>query len=292
MRTGWDKNDVWLFMDAGPFGKSHQHEDKLNVLMFAYGKNVMPDSGNYAYDSSAMRKFILSSYSHNVGLVDDLGQNRRPKYKWVPEMINQRSDMKWAFTGAIDAVEGVYNEGYGAAFTDVTHTRKAIFFKEGLNGSLPFALIVDRYVSGDGEEHKFATSYQMDKQPYTVNGKTYTADHGDGVTMSVIGSTEPEVIVAQKEPYFIGWRKRGGANSEDFEHYHAPCLQYVENGKEKRIVTVLYPSNNGEVAIKDVVASNDVACTLVKLVFADGSEALIDEKDYVCISDGEEKLTV
>ena len=292
MRTGWEKNDIWLFMDAGPFGKAHQHEDKLNVLMFAYGKLVMPDSGNYAYDTSAMRKFILSSYSHNVGLVDDLGQNRRSGYCWKPELISERSDMKWGFTGAIDAVEGVYNEGYGESKMPVTHTRKTVFFKQGLNGSLPFAAVIDRYVSNDGKEHKFATSYQMDTQPYEVNGKTFTADHGNGVTMSIIGSVAPEVIVAQKEPYFIGWRKRGGANSEDFEHHHAPCLQYVENGKKKRIVTVLYPSNNGEVAIKDVVASNDVADTLVKLVFADGSEVIINENDYPCSDTLDEKLRV
>jgi hypothetical protein len=291
MRTGWGKEDIWFFMDAGAFGKAHQHEDKLNVLMFAYGKNVMPDSGNYAYDTSKMRAFILSTYSHNCGLVDDLGQNRRPKYKWVPEMINQRSNMKWAFTGAIDAVEGVYNEGYGAKFTDVTHTRKAIFFKEGLEGSLPFVVVVDRYESGDGNEHKFATSYQMDKQSYAVNGKTYTADHGDGVTMSIIGSMEPEVIVAQKEPYFIGWRKKGGADSEDFEHFHAPCLQYVASGKEKRIVTVLYPSNNGKVAITDVKASDNVNDTKITLEI-NGKEVVMDENDHPCSADSEEKLTV
>jgi hypothetical protein len=289
MRTGWEKDAVWCFMDAGPFGKAHQHEDKLNVLMFAYGKFVLNDSGNYAYDNSAMRRFILSSYSHNVGLVDDLGQNRRSGYKWLPEMIEQRSDMKWAFTGAIDTAEGVYNEGYGENKIPVTHTRKTVFFKQGLEGSLPFTVVIDRYVSGDEKEHKYATSYQMDTQPYEVNGKTYTADFGGGVTMSVIGSVAPEVIVAQKEPYFIGWRKRGGADSEEFEHYHAPCLQYVANGKEKRMVTVLYPSNNGEVAISNVTASECVNDTEIKLT-VNGKEVVIDENDYVCANDSDEKL--
>ena len=291
MRTGWDKNATWFFMDAGPFGKAHQHEDKLNVLMFAYGKEVMPDAGNYAYDTSQMRKFVLSTYAHNCGLVDDLGQNRRAGYKWIPEKISERSGMKWAFTGAIDAVEGVYNEGYGGAKLPVTHTRKAVFFKEGLEGSLPFAVIVDRYASGDGAEHKFATSYQMSTQPYTLEGKTFTADHGSGVTMSVIGCIAPELIVAQKEPYYIGWRKKGGADSDEFEHYHAPCLQYVANGTEKRIVTVLYPSNNGEVAVTDVAASENVADTKITLT-VNGKTVVIDENDYVCKEDSAEKLNV
>ena len=131
----------------------------------------------------------------------------------------------------------------------------------------------------------------MDTQPYEMNGKTFTADHGDGVTMSIIGSVAPEVIVAQKEPYFIGWRKRGGADSEDFEHFHAPCLQFVASGKEKRIVTVLYPSNNGKVAITDVKASDNVNGTEITLTVY-GKEITVNENNYVCISDGEEKLPV
>lgn len=291
MRTGWGKKDLWLFMDAGPFGKSHQHEDKLNVLMFAYGKNVLPDTGNYAYDTSQMRHFVLSSYSHNVGLIDGLGQNRRSGYRWSPEMINQLSDMKWSFSGEIDAVEGVYNEGYGEKKIPITHSRKTVFFKQGLGGSLPFAAVIDRYVSEDGDTHEFATSYQMDTQPYTVNGKCFTADHGDGVTMNIIGSVEPRLLVAQKQPYFIGWRKRSGADSDDFEHYHAPCVQYVMNGKAKRMVTLLYPSNNGEVVISEVVASDNVADTEIRFIIC-GKEVTIDENDYPCLAQSDEFLRI
>lgn len=289
MRTGWGEKDVWCFMDAGPFGKAHQHEDKLNVLMFAYGKELLADSGNYAYDNSDMRKFTLSTYSHNCGLVDDLGQNRRAKYKWANEMIGVRSDMKWRLAGDVDAVEGIYNEGYGPEFTDVTHKRKLMFFKNGLNGSGAFAVVVDRYLSNDGNEHKFATSYQMNVQPYTLEGCVFTADHGNGVTLSIISAAEPQMIIAQKEPYFIGWRKRGGANSDDFEHYHAPCLQYVANGTEKRVVTVIYPSDNGEVAIKAVEATDRVEDTQI-ILDVKGERVVIDENDYPCCADSPEKL--
>lgn len=290
MRTGWEKDALWFFMESAPFGRGHQHEDKLNVLMYAYGKNVLPDSGNYAYDDSEMRKFILDTRSHNCALVDDRDQRRRPKYRWEPDMITQRSDLKWSFSDAVDVAEGVYDEGYGAEFTDVEHRRKAIFFKHGVNGSLPFALVIDRLTAKDGNSHKFAVTYQMDTQPYEVDGKCFTADHGDGVTMSVIGSREPNVIVAQKQPIFIGWRKRGGANSEDFEHHHAPCLSFEAVGTEKRFATVLYPSNNGEVAIKDVVISDDPTDTWVKLVLTDGETVTVDERDYPAYSDSEEKL--
>ena len=299
MRTGWGKKDVWFFMESAPFGKGHQHEDKLNVLMYAYGKDVLKDMGNYAYDTSDMRRYILDTRAHNCAMVDDLDQRRRPKYRWEPSDISKRSDLKWAFTGAIDVVEGIYNEGYGESFIPVTHKRKSVFFKEGLNGSLPFALVIDRLTSDDGSEHKYSVSYQMNVEPYKVEDKTYTADFGDGVTMSVIGSVAPDVVVAQKTPVFMGWRPDHSGLGMDpvevrneQEHKPAPCLRYHAYGDKKRIVTVLYPSNNGEVAIKDIVISEDFDDTAIKLVFADGSEVILNENDYVASVDSDEKLKV
>ena len=291
MRTGWGSKDIWMFMDAGPFGKSHQHEDKLNVLMFAYGKNLLPDSGNYAYDNSEMRRFILSTYSHNCGLVDGKPQDRRPSQSWSRDMVDQRSDMKWRFTGEIDAVEGEYTNGFGASRIDVTHKRKLLFFKQGIGKTKPFAVVVDRYLANDGKEHEFATSFQLDNKDYTENGEVFTQDHGNGVTLSLISSATRRVLIGQKEPYYIGWRKRGGANSKDFEHYKAPAVQYVACGMEKRIATVLYPSDNGETRIVSVRASDDPSDTTIILELWDGSKVKIDENDHPCYFDSEEKLS-
>ena len=292
MRTGWGENDIWLFLDAGPFGTgTHHHEDKLNVLMFAYGKNVMPDTGTYRYDSSKMRDFSMRTYSHNCGIVDGLDQNRKKNYKWSPEMIKMRSDMKWSFSESVDSAEGTYNEGYGPSLIPVTHSRKVIFFKKGVEGTKTLALVIDRYVSEDGNEHEFATSYQMDTQPYTVKGSTYTADHGDGVTMNISGSAPLRVISAQYEPYYVGWRMRDGADSEEFEHSPAPCLQYTAVGREKRIVTLLYPSNSGKAENAEIVASDSVYDTEITLI-VNGRSITVNEKDYPCAEDAEEKLYV
>ena len=56
MRSGWDKDDRYLLMDAGPFGYGHQHEDKLSFVLYAHGKVHVTDPGNYAYDSSQWRR--------------------------------------------------------------------------------------------------------------------------------------------------------------------------------------------------------------------------------------------
>lgn len=70
MRTGWTQDDIWALLDGAPFGKAHQHEDKLSLLLYANGKLLLTEGGNYAYDDSAMRRYVLSTRSHNTVRVD------------------------------------------------------------------------------------------------------------------------------------------------------------------------------------------------------------------------------
>ena len=88
----------------------------------------------------------------------------------------------------------------------------------------------------------------------------------------------------------MGWRPKHVAGGIEPEHYHAPCLRYHAFGLAKRIVTALYPSNNGEVAIKDIIVSDDFADTKIKLIFKDGSEILLDERDYTGSENSPEKF--
>ena len=285
MRDSWEADGVWFFFDSGPFGfgtMGHQHEDKLNVLMFAYGKDVLSDPGKYEYDGSDMFHFLKDTRSHNCALVDELSQNRRAKYKYKDNDPDLRklSDLKWSFTEEYDTAEGEYSDGYGKDFIDVTHKRKVVFFKKGLRGSLPFSLVIDRFVPNDGKEHKFAASYQLNTHPYTSEGRRFTTDHGDGVTFSIIGSSDHEVLVAQKSPIYIGWRPIFTPGEHD--HAPAPCVRFPYYGKEQRLITVLYPSNNGEVAIKAVDCENSVNDTEFTLTFADGEVLTLDEKDFPC----------
>lgn len=279
MRTDWTRDAVWFFLESAPFGKGHQHEDKLNVLMFAYGKNVLPDTGNYAYDSSEMRKFALDTRSHNCAMVDDRSQNRRAGYRWQPEMISQLSDLRWSFKDNYDTAEGIYSEGYGSEHIDVTHKRKVIFFRRGLEGTLPFAAVIDRFISNDGAGHKIAISYQLGRQPISVKRRVVTADHGDGVTFSIVGPETPQVVMGQKKPYYLGWIPVHGAAGEH-EHDPAPCVRFTREDVETlRYVTVLYPSNNGVCPISTVEASEDIGDTRLSFII-NGRAVTVDEADY------------
>ena len=290
MRTGWGRDDLWCFMDAGDFGRGHQHEDKLNVLLSAYGKNLLPDAGIFAYDDSPMRRFVLGTRSHNCALVDDLEQNRRGRYSWRNEPMDAYAGMKWSFSKTVDSVEGVYDQGFGPAYLPVTHRRKLILFKEGSEGSQPFVLVVDRFTSEDGETHTFAPSYQLGFEPYTDDGNAFTADHGDGVSLTVMGSVPHTVVMGQTEPVFMGWRKIYDNAAAVNEGHPAPCVRYPVTGTAARTVTALCPRKDGGKTVARVIASRNTEDTAVTLILTDGTEMTLREEDYPCSMETPDKL--
>lgn len=290
MRTGWGKDDLWCFMDAGDFGRGHQHEDKLNILLSAYGKNLLPDAGNYAYDDSPMRRFVLDTRSHNCALVDDLGQNRRGRYSWRDEPLDGYAGMRWSFSSAVDSVEGTYEQGFGPDYLPVTHRRKLILFKTGLQGSQPFALVIDRFTAEDGATHTFTPSYQLGVEPYTQNETRFTADFGDGVTFTLTASVPHAVVQGQTEPLFMGWRKKLDNASAVNEGLPAPCVRYPVTGTSARTVTALCPCKDEGKTVAAVIASRDTADTTITLLFTDGSRAELSETDFPCSAEGNTHL--
>ena len=86
----------------------------------------------------------------------------------------------------------------------------------------------------------------------------------------------------------MGWRPVHCA--EEHEHNPAPCLRYVKSGAQTRIVTALYPSNNGECAISKIEISDDFDSEEIKVIFRDGSETVVKESDYPAFSDSDEKF--
>ena len=101
MRSGWERDARYLLLDVGPFGYGHQHEDKLNLLLHAYGRLLLAEGGNYAYDSSEMRRYVLSTRAHNTIRVDGHDQNRRLYFHGVTPDLTEPCGARWRFTPAL-----------------------------------------------------------------------------------------------------------------------------------------------------------------------------------------------
>ena len=271
-RSSWEKDAVWGYMDGSPFGRGHQHEDKLNFLLSAYGKEMLTEGGNYMYDSSECRKYVLSTRAHNTIRIDGLDQARRKTYKWVDSDILKKADVEFSTTPGRDIASSVFKDGYGKNLLKVEHARKVLFIKD-VQGLSPFFVVIDRLSSPDEKPHAYEQMWHLEDCALTIDGASFQGDFGKGVGLFAASSDAAAKITdmkGQHEPYFQGWMPiwKGGP------HEHRPIPTPVVGGSftgTKRLVTVLYPYKDGASLVKGVTASADPAETTFTLQLADGT---------------------
>lgn len=244
MRSGFGREDSYAMLECAPFGFAHQHEDKLEVLLWAYGKELLTDVGGYRYDTSDMRKYCLSSYAHNTAIVDGMGQNRRNGYCWQAEDINKRAAMRYGERENFVIAEGVYDEGYGDGKLDVTHTRTLLWLKNGTSGfASPFYLVLDTFCA-EGV-HTYETLWHAaDDFAYTETAGGVDFDCRDDVHFRIQTSADMRVVRGQSEPYLCGWLPR-----REGEHQLAAVAVCQTTAQtEASMVTLLYPYVEGRCA--------------------------------------------
>ncbi len=240
MRTDWTEDAMWALFDGGPSGAQHIHEDKLAFNLYAYRTDMLADLGTYAYDTSDMRKYIISSFSHNTGIVDGKGQNRIKVNTYKLVDTKKVQDMYYKKTDEYEIAEAKYDQCYGEELMRADHTRRVIFFKKGYEGSLPFFVLCDRFESCDGDEHDFELNFQLPNVEISSKASRVTAYYKTGATMQMVSDKYPKIYIGQYVPQFRGWNPIHGP--KEHEHTPAPAITYVKRGKEARFATVLYPS--------------------------------------------------
>ena len=254
MRTDWSKDAIWACLDAGPEGQAHVHEDKLAFQLYAYGTDMLSDTGTYAYDTSDMRKYVIGTRAHSTGLVDGKNQNRlKTKIRGVPPDI-VKADFSYAFGDEYEIAEGYYDQGYGEELTNVKHTRKVIFFKKGLESLPPFFLLLDRFEAQDGEEHNCEVSFQLPHVPVSALDHTLSVKYNNGASMKMISDQYPRILIGQYAPDYIGWQPIHG--NEEHEHSPSPVVSYVKRGTIARFATLLIPQS-ADTALDCSIRLND-----------------------------------
>ncbi len=156
MRDRWGPDGQMLIFDAGYFGAGHQHEDKLNFVFYAGGRELIGDPGIYSYKRDEFEPYWRGAWSHNTIVIDGLSQHRAlgPREK-TPD-----PDRRFVMGDGFDFAVGWYRRAYSprgaalwggdatsdrdAAIRDVEHQR-CIFYVKGR-----YAVVCDR-VLGEGE---------------------------------------------------------------------------------------------------------------------------------------------
>lgn len=180
MRSSWEPDANYLVLDAGPLGYGHSHHDKLNLVFWAYGREILFDGGGGEYESSPFRAYAMTTYSHNTVLVDGRPQTRiappadengimLPRTTGMnseatgEEALRQQPPLKdivWESTPAFDYAGGVYDEGYHAWHDQseparVRHTRRVLFIKPDL------AVVADTLEPQDGKAHDYQARWHL-----------------------------------------------------------------------------------------------------------------------------------
>lgn len=283
MRTGWQPDAVWVLFDGGPFGFGHQHEDKLNILLHAYGKLLLTEGGNYAYDASEMRRYVLSTRSHNTVRVDDEDQNRRLHFRREDVDITAHSGATWRYTPEYDLVAASYNEGYGEqADRSVTHTRKVILVKSEVYA--PYVLVIDRFEAAEGEQHSYQSLWHLNTLQAVAQGTTAASSDADSPNLTIIAAGVPEtaleLVQGQESPEFQGWKAIKNHQQGEFAPTATAIYRWQAAGAH-RCVTLLYPTPQGELCpFTGVAAASNLQDTRIELELAGGGTVILDESQF------------
>jgi len=276
MRTGWSPDDLYLLMDAGPFGSGHQHEDKLTLILYAFGRMHLVDAGNYMYDKSRWRRYVLSTRGHNTVRVDGLDQHRRSRElrdTWVLDYPFEPLGNPWVAGDDFDFVQGTYDAGYGDDNAlRVTHTRSVLFVKPH------YWIVVDRFVPEDTATHEYEALFHLDADDAEVgdDGRVISVTQEGESRLAIlplpIGGVKVEVVKGVEEEPVQGWSWAA------LSHKGAiPTAIYRLSGSgEQAMCYILWPLPAGEelpvAGCKRLDASDDTIAGEITLT--DGSRHL------------------
>ncbi|MCE9589959.1 MAG: heparinase II/III family protein [Planctomycetes bacterium] len=138
MRSGWERDAVYMCFDGGRFGQGHQHEDKLGFELCAFGRPFLVDAGDHSYSEHWMREWVVLAQAHNTVLIDGAGQCRwrEDRDKWYSHVPLKNP---WTTGPVWDVTEADFAGPYERDIGDVKVRRRVVFHK----GAPPFFWITD-----------------------------------------------------------------------------------------------------------------------------------------------------
>jgi len=275
MRSGWSLEDLYLLMDAGPFGSGHQHEDKLTLILYAHGRLHLVDAGNYMYDKSRWRRYVLSTRGHNTVRVDELDQHHRGlRETYVLPYPFQPLDNPWISEQDFDYAQGVYDKGYGDENqVRVTHTRNVLFVKP------EYWIVLDRMEPEDEKEHAYESLFHLDAKEAQVGENerviSVTSEGESRLAIVPLATEGLEVKVVkgiEEEPVQgWAWAKLGKGGP-------VPTAVYeLSGGGEQTLCYLLWPLKPGEelpVQRFERLVTEDPSCVAGEIALADGRRHL------------------
>ncbi|MBD3244090.1 MAG: hypothetical protein GF331_26090 [Chitinivibrionales bacterium] len=224
MRENWSDTANYLVMDAGLLGYGHVHYDKLNVVLWSNGRQILYDGGGGTYESSIWREYATSTFAHNTVNVDGLGQYSSTADRWA-HVPDGHVPLVWESTDAYDFAAAVYDGGYGAPDDSIArHKRQVLYLKPDL------FIVADFMIPSDQTAHEYEARWHVQTTDVSFDG-------GSGVAVTE-DSGEPNLAVVpllQSGRAFAAVSAQSGAAVADIAGWWV-----VKNGGRRPTTTVLH----------------------------------------------------
>ena len=242
MRTGWKKEDRFLLFDCAPYGGSHCHNDRLQVVLYS-GRDLLVDPGLFSYDKPLHHSYFKKSAAHNVVLIDEgeqpLGNN--------PELLN------WSIGDRYEFASGLVRGKKG-----VNHQRSVLFVK-------PDYWVVVDHLTGKGE-HTLTRQFHFPNVKVEQKGNAAITTYPDGDNLWICCPGPSKLEMRTGHLY---------KNSQTTQS--APVAAFVaKQNLPGSYATVLNPFSRAE-EIPDCrrLENGDSEVVAIQLVWKDGRKHLI-----------------
>ncbi|MCY3764153.1 MAG: alginate lyase family protein [Gemmatimonadetes bacterium] len=200
MRSGWDRDARYLFFEGGPYGRWHQHEDKLSLEVYAYGTPFIVDPGITSYYTNPWTRFYTTTQAHSTVLVDGRPQARGRNQTIEQWTRSARDSTFWRSDDDSDVAAASYDAPYSDLDAAVRHRRAVIFVK-------PDYFMVFDELTGEGS-HTYEALFHFMPFRLLTDSETGAVRTGrmDAPNLELIPLTRmtPRLVCGQNDPV-QGW---------------------------------------------------------------------------------------
>ena len=246
-RSGFDADAQYSFFDIGPWGTGHQHNDKLHISVFAYGRDLLVDGGRFAYRgevASKFRKYATGSASHNVILVEGNGQAAGP-----PKSESPLNESLYSVTPEYDYGSGTISQ-FSGVDGQFIHYRSMVYVR-GKFWVVADHLTTDRPRQLDALWHWHPANLVSTDQ----SGITSTTNEKGNLAIVPVGVSDWKItqIKGQEKPVIQGWYSK---EYNTFEP-NSTTIYSRQLKSPDTFVWVLWPSAHKTPEIKAELLSKD-----------------------------------
>ncbi len=246
-RSGYDADAHWSFFDIGPWGSGHQHNDKLHLSIFAYGRSLLVDAGRFAYTGEVARKFrpyARGSAGHNLILIDGKGQKGGPRHAKEP-LANSYYKISDDFDYASNSFD---------SFIDVDGKAKHIRSVMYVRGE--FWVVVDRIITDKPRKIDAMWHWHPDCVVEKDNSTVKTKNKKGNLAVVPISQQKFDIsfIQGQEEPEIQGWY------SSEYNLFEPNITSFYSTNinESSTIVWLLLPSEKKMPKIgAEIISEND-----------------------------------